>query len=363
MSVILSLLSGKGGSGKTTIALSLSKMLSECGITVLLIDCDLATNGATYFFESKLDNKECILSLSDIMNCDMNKENKSPVSIDKCFSFIPSNTSFSNDAKIDLVGSYLQSFIEGAKKQFKVIILDCQAGYSNVLNKILEYSTINLVVLEPDAISSSAIRVLYARFSNMLERNKTYQIFNKITDEEYEIYNKVISGTLFDSLPPITFNWEVRKAFAFAQVPEMISTNVEFGNDIFQLAKLLFPKLNDELSWYSNKIREKEKEELELELIKMQNESFYFMRKKKYTRALFVIPSILFLLLSIYVIIMIANTSYVIIVAGFIVVIMMAFWTFYGEKLYKSNSTSIDYEYEIRKLENKLKNINSVTHK
>ena len=54
MSIILSLLSGKGGSGKTTMALSMSVLLSECGVKTLLIDCDLTTNGATYFYEDDL---------------------------------------------------------------------------------------------------------------------------------------------------------------------------------------------------------------------------------------------------------------------------------------------------------------------
>lgn len=54
----VSFLSGKGGSGKTTLALSMASMLSRFGIKVLLIDCDLSTNGATYFYEEKLSSKK-----------------------------------------------------------------------------------------------------------------------------------------------------------------------------------------------------------------------------------------------------------------------------------------------------------------
>ena len=65
MSKVLALLSGKGGSGKTTLALSIATLLSNSGIRVLLVDCDLNTNGATYFFEDKLDAKnENLVSLS-----------------------------------------------------------------------------------------------------------------------------------------------------------------------------------------------------------------------------------------------------------------------------------------------------------
>ena len=44
---------GENGSGKTTLALSMASLLSRCGIKTLLVDCDLSTNGATYFYEDK----------------------------------------------------------------------------------------------------------------------------------------------------------------------------------------------------------------------------------------------------------------------------------------------------------------------
>ena len=52
MSTSIALMSGKGGSGKTSLALTIASILSECDIKVLMIDCDMATNGATYFFET-----------------------------------------------------------------------------------------------------------------------------------------------------------------------------------------------------------------------------------------------------------------------------------------------------------------------
>ena len=56
MSKSVAFLSGKGGSGKTTLALSIADLLSRCNITTLLVDCDLSTNGATYFYESCLSD-------------------------------------------------------------------------------------------------------------------------------------------------------------------------------------------------------------------------------------------------------------------------------------------------------------------
>ena len=53
---ILSFLSGKGGSGKTTAALAISKILADVGFRILLVDFDFATSGASYFFLPILSN-------------------------------------------------------------------------------------------------------------------------------------------------------------------------------------------------------------------------------------------------------------------------------------------------------------------
>lgn len=279
----LALLSGKGGSGKTTIALSLAKMLSDCGIKTLLIDCDIATNGATYFFETKLERKEQYLSLSCLFGYDYNEQVESILRVDDNFWFVPSNTSFPNDSG---VLSYQDNEIfnknlENYQDDFDVLLFDCQAGYSKILNTVLEVSTTNLVVLEPDAISSSSIRVLYAQVSALIEKARTFQIFNKITEEEYSVYKQIIGGTTFSSLPPIKFNWEVRKAFAFAKVPEMVSTNVEFGKDIFALANILFPVFEKSLFTYTRKILSQEKEELELAVKKLEASKYDVVRSQQ----------------------------------------------------------------------------------
>lgn len=91
----IALLSGKGGSGKTTLALSMATMLSECGVKVLLIDCDLSTNGATYFYEEKLAaKKNRITSFYDILFNEKTEMIKF-VEINENYHFLPSITQIS----------------------------------------------------------------------------------------------------------------------------------------------------------------------------------------------------------------------------------------------------------------------------
>lgn len=282
----LTLLSGKGGSGKTTIALSLAKMLSDCGLRTLLIDCDIATNGATYFFETKLERKEQYLSLSSLFRDVWGSPKEKMLHVDENFWFVPSNTSFPNDSHTIPYhdDEVFIANIGSVEDDFDAIIFDCQAGHSKVTASILASSTTNLVVLEPDAISSSSIRVLYAQMSDLIEKVKTYQIFNKITEEEFSVYRQMVGGTTFTPLPPVKFNWEVRRAFAFAKIPEMVSTNVEFGKNVFELATMLFPCFQKSLSSYTRNILTIEKEELELELKKLETLKYEELQSVKMFR-------------------------------------------------------------------------------
>ncbi len=248
----ISLLSGKGGSGKTTLALSIASMLSSCGIKVLLIDCDLSTNGATYFYEDKLaKQKKQITSFYDILFKNQAKNTKVDdynfVSINDSYDFLPSITkitkknnriyTFKND------GGF--TFYNNVKDTYDVILFDCQAGYTDVLKLILPIMDINLVVMEADAISSAAIRSLYLKIGDDINEKNIYQVFNKASQEEYDIYSKVSGGTAFTNIETIKFDWKIRKAFSVKQIPDMENTSASYGEQIYSICSILFP--NDEI--------------------------------------------------------------------------------------------------------------------
>ena len=130
---VLTLLSGKGGSGKTVLALSMSKILHEAGLKVLLIDCDTSTHGATYFFETELNDN--VLTLYDLIE-QQNSQNK-PLKTKSGFEFIPSilrpelNSFTDNEVDIRGCENFLPSTI--LEDNYDVIILDCQAGYTHLV--------------------------------------------------------------------------------------------------------------------------------------------------------------------------------------------------------------------------------------
>ena len=96
----LAILSGKGGSGKTTLSILLTQLLANCNKQILLVDCDLSTNGATYFFESRLTEKEKYCTFSGIVNGDFDLTSRNPniLHVTPNIDFVPSCVSFPSSA-------------------------------------------------------------------------------------------------------------------------------------------------------------------------------------------------------------------------------------------------------------------------
>lgn len=262
MSIALSFMSGKGGSGKTTIALSLSDLLSTCGIKTILVDCDFSTNGASFFFEpyyNQTDASDC--SFFDVLTCESSLEGLSPITINEFFHFLPSVITVGpNRHKMNSLNSYsgefepyinaieqintdysgnLRSFMKWASSNYEVILFDCQAGYTNLLNSILSQIDVVLFVLEADSVSAAALRNLHLKIGYSIKGKKVYQIFSKATQEEKDIYSK-ITGTFFVNIGTLLFDWKIRQAFSRSQIPNLETVSAAYSSELCNIAKVLF---------------------------------------------------------------------------------------------------------------------------
>lgn len=282
------IISGKGGSGKTSLAFSFAKSLTQLNKKVLLIDCDMSTHGATYFVKSKIEeyrNANCrILTMDGILcakeypmhgftntygevSIKVNKLNN-VLEVDKFLYFLPSNISITNKQR-NLSHNYevFWSFIKNEiQNHVDVIIFDCQAGYSDLSRFILKICDICLLISEPDAVSAAANKTLCFQIGQELENVKTYQIFNKITKEEWEYYSRVTASAFFVNLSPILFNWKVRKEFAISQFPSIESIDLEFGKTIIDILVAILPEYKNELLEYYQRLSKEFKEVLEIKI-------------------------------------------------------------------------------------------------
>ena len=274
----IAFLSGKGGSGKTSLSLSIANLLSVSGVKTLLVDCDLSTNGATYFFENYLKPDKKFCSVQNLIQnvFEEDKVEKGILSIQKNFDFIPSVPAIDGTI-LDSNDSLFFSFdiFDHIIGNYDVVLFDCQAGYSEILKDILENIDVTLFVMEADAISSASIRSLYLKVGSLLSSRNTFQVFNKVTNEEYEVYSKLTGATLFTNIESILFDWTIRRAFALSQIPTIDGISYSFYKQIISVCEILFPEkdLLEKIKTYSKqfyleKIRAREStltESLELE--------------------------------------------------------------------------------------------------
>lgn len=263
MCISLALISGKGGSGKTTIGLSISEMLASCGKKILFIDCDMSTHGATYFFEPFITDKNNYLTTIEFFTKNIDKENKKILNekkllnVAKNIDFIPSCIDFSKPFFEDIRMEFSKNDYEILKNEYDLIVFDCQAGYSLVTDMILDITDYNLIVMEEDAISSSSVRVLHTQLSRQLDNSKTYQVFNKLSDEDYEIYKKIVNGTIFTNLTPVMFDWSVKRAFIAHDLPEINENNPILTENIYNLTCEIFPIFKKDLDKYIMEVKRK----------------------------------------------------------------------------------------------------------
>lgn len=296
----IALLSGKGGSGKTTLGLTISSLFSNAGLKTLLIDCDFATNGATFFFEDQLpkgSTEEMISSLDSALlhyhyiNNEIYKENwdKGPInqtealkvlSVSPDFDFLPSVTHISPEKTtyIEFPGRDSHDFeafqSDLNELNYDIVVLDCQAGYSEILPIILPNTDIHLIVLEPDKVSTSSMRSLYRKISSLISEKHVYQVFNKANEKERIRLKDITFGTMFLNTGALLYDWSIREDYAFSKVPR-VDEHLEYSLSVCDVVVKI---VNDKeirvmLEEYSDYLRKKQRDILGRELFDLEDDS------------------------------------------------------------------------------------------
>lgn len=305
MSKNIAIISGKGGSGKTSVALSFAKTLSDMKLKVLFIDCDMSTHGATFFMRPQIENhrkkKAPILAVDDILvsaclppygflSLLTNRTSKKPneegfsnlINVENNFYFMPSDVSISSNNQYNkrYLFEGFESFLKYEISEcFDIVIMDCQAGYSDFTRCVLRNSNIALLVTEPDSVSAAANRALCFQMGLELDSIQTYQIFSKLTQDEYVHYTETSTSSFFTNLSPIIFDLQLRRTFIYLLIPSAETVNIEFEKNILTILSILLPEHKDKIHTYRNHINDTYISNLEkqLELLELKR------RKKKKT--------------------------------------------------------------------------------
>ena len=280
---VLSLVSGKGGSGKTSTSISIAYLLHDIGLNVLLVDFDLNTNGCSYFFKYDFQRENISNGLYDLLSdlqlngqeeYDKKKLNEFFVSsmlpvkkklesyIKINLDFIPARVNFRK--KIDLYESTTQnveclkfivsSIINSFGSHYDIIIFDNQAG-SNLAASISSKMSDKVVIIsEFDPISSDAVDTLISQIGENFSGHQRHLINKLYINEsnQYKDFNILFQS--FNRLPPLPFDFGVRAAFSSREVPINVENPTPFLIAIFNTTKALFPEYRDEFLKYQAKI-------------------------------------------------------------------------------------------------------------
>ncbi len=187
----ISITGGKGGVGKTSIALKMAKMLAGNGHRVLLIDCDTnLSNTAVKLGLPLSDNfMDLVTAKKSFEEC---------LHVDGNFHLLSACNGnlelFERDIEFDRL---LIDVISTHEKDYDFVLLDCPAGLSKTSLTLNAYSDKRIVVVTPDRSSItdsySLIKILNTRFGV----NENHLLVNKVSSlSQYQRMVRTLGETV-----------------------------------------------------------------------------------------------------------------------------------------------------------------------
>ncbi|MBN2127726.1 MAG: cell division ATPase MinD [Candidatus Diapherotrites archaeon] len=202
----ISILSGKGGVGKTTITANLGLALAKRNQKICIIDTDVAMANLSLM----LNLQTAPITLHDVLLGESSIQDAiydGPQGI----KLIPSGLSLDSYRRVDV--ERISSVVNQIRNQFDFILLDCPAGIERNVIAVLAASDETLLLTSPD--SPSIADVLKAKLTAQRIGSKLIGvIINNIRGEKGEISKEDIGKML--ELPvygAVPFDDEVRRSF------------------------------------------------------------------------------------------------------------------------------------------------------
>lgn len=211
----ITIASGKGGVGKTTITANLGIALSKSGFSVCLVDADVAMANLSLL----LGMQSSPITLHDVLLGESSADDAIYDGPEK-ISFIPSGLSLESYKRVD--SERLETVVKEIRDRFDFVLLDAPAGIEkNVLSSISACEEL-LLVTTPDA--PAIADVLKTKIVGQRIGAKPIGIvINFVRGEKGEIHSddvmKMLELPVYGLIP---YDEEVRKSFMQEKISPVI---------------------------------------------------------------------------------------------------------------------------------------------
>ena len=210
MSRIISVVSGKGGVGKTTLTSNLGIVLNKLGKKTLVVDGNITTPNISLHLGIPLYP----ITIHDVLRGDAHISEAiydHPTGL----SIVPGSISIDDLNKINM--DKLSESLNYLKKQADIILLDSPAGLGKESLKSIEVANDIIIVTNPNM--PSVVEALKIKeIANRMNKNILGVVINRVNDKKSELSEKEIKNML--ELPILT------------KIPEDSVVPLSIGNKI-----------------------------------------------------------------------------------------------------------------------------------
>ena len=177
MSKVISIVSGKGGTGKTLFAANMGALLAMSGNRVLLIDLDMGLRNLDLYLG--LENK-IVYNVMDVLSgvCRI----KQALVKDKRFNSLYMMSAAPPKDDRDITPRHMNVLVDRLKKDFDYIIIDGSAGVGDGLDLAVTSADTVVIVTEAEVASIRDADVVDRELTKMGIKNK-YAVINKVNPE------------------------------------------------------------------------------------------------------------------------------------------------------------------------------------
>lgn len=239
---IISVLSGKGGVGKSMLAFNLACRLAEQRLSVLLVDADL-TSGSLHI----VANVDCNGSIHAVLQ-DGARLDSVIVPAQQRLDLVPSVWNGDTPVSLDAAGAArLAAALRTQAAQYDVIIIDHGSTVSEATSLLANASDINMLVMIPELTSITDCYALYRYVLRDGGNMDCRILLNRVesVDEATYIQNKFSAmterflGRLPDYIGFVVEDQAFREALAAQEPIAHVASNSNASQQLTEIAELL----------------------------------------------------------------------------------------------------------------------------